>query len=196
MNPLTHLNKYDIILGSGSPRRQDLLSLLDLKFSIQVSGADELIPEGMPSANVPAYLSKLKSDDIVSNLRGNYLLITADTVVILDNELMGKPKDSSDAKKMIKKLSGHTHQVITGVTVRSTSKEVTFSETTLVDIEVMNDNEISWYIDHYQTLDKAGAYGIQDWLGLSKISRLEGTYYNVMGLPTNKLYGVLKEWKS
>jgi len=121
-------------------------------------------------------------------------LITADTVVIHNNKILGKPKDRKDAIDMVTKLANTTHTVVTGVTVRSQVKMKTFSDTTLVTVAPMNKNEVAWYIDNYEVMDKAGSYGIQDWMGVSKITKLKGSYYNVMGLPTDKLYEVLKEW--
>lgn len=194
LNPLAHLDAYYVILGSQSPRRKELLTNLGLSYKTLVSEAEEIIPDGMEVMEAPAYLSKLKSDDLMSQVRDNFLLITADTVVIHNNKILGKPKNSADAINMISKLSDTTHAVVTGVTVRSTTKIKTFSNTTLVTVAPLSKKEITWYVENYNVMDKAGSYGIQDWLGVSKITKLKGSYYNVMGLPTDELFRVLQEW--
>lgn len=194
LNPLAHLDAYYVILGSQSPRRKELLTNLGVSYKTLVSQAEEIIPDKMEVMEAPAYLSKLKSDDLMSQVRDNFLLITADTVVIHNNKILGKPKDSDDAINMISKLSDTTHAVVTGVTVRSTTKIKTFSNTTLVTVAALSKKEITWYVENYSVMDKAGSYGIQDWLGVSKITKLKGSYYNVMGLPTDELFRVLQEW--
>ena len=194
INPLTHLDAYYVILGSQSPRRKELLTNLGLSYKTLVSDAEEVIPDDMEVMEAPAYLSKLKSDDLMSQVRDNFLLITADTVVIHKNKILGKPKNSDDAINMISKLSDNTHAVVTGVTVRSAAKIKTFSNTTLVTVAPLSKKEITWYVENYNVMDKAGSYGIQDWLGVTKITKLKGSYYNVMGLPTDKLFRVLQEW--
>ncbi len=194
LNPLAHLDAYYVILGSQSPRRKELLTNLGVSHKTLVSQAEEIIPDNMEVMEAPAYLSKLKSDDLMSQVRDNFLLITADTVVIHNNKILGKPKDSDDAINMISKLSDTTHAVVTGVTVRSTTKIKTFSNTTLVTVAALSKKEITWYVENYSVMDKAGSYGIQDWLGVSKITKLKGSYYNVMGLPTDELFRVLQEW--
>lgn len=193
-NPLSHLDAYYVILGSQSPRRKELLTHLGVSYKTLVSDAEEIIPDNMDVMEAPAYLSKLKSDDLLSQVKDNFLLITADTVVIHKHKILGKPKDSDDAINMISKLSGTTHAVLTGVTVRSTAKIRTFSNTTLVTVAPLSNQEIKWYVENYDVMDKAGSYGIQDWLGVSKITKLKGSYYNVMGLPTDELFQILKEW--
>ena len=194
INPLTHLDAYYVILGSQSPRRKELLTNLGLSYKTLVSDAEEVIPDDMEVMEAPAYLSKLKSDDLMSQVRDNFLLITADTVVIHKNKILGKPKNSDDAINMISKLSDNTHAVVTGVTVRSAAKIKTFSNTTLVTVAPLSKKEITWYVENYNVMDKAGSYGIQDWLGVTKITKLKGSYYNVMGLPTDELFRVLQEW--
>lgn len=194
INPLTHLDAYYVILGSQSPRRKELLTNLGLSYKTLVSDAEEVIPDDMEVMEAPAYLSKLKSDDLMSQVRDNFLLITADTVVIHKNKILGKPKNSDDAINMISKLSDNTHAVVTGVTVRSAAKIKTFSNTTLVTVAPLSKKEITWYVENYNVMDKAGSYGIQDWLGVTKITKLKGSYCNVMGLPTDKLFRVLQEW--
>lgn len=194
INPLSHLDAYYVILGSQSPRRKELLTNLGVSYKTLVSEAEEIIPDDMDVMEAPAYLSKLKSDDLMSQVKDNFLLITADTVVIHKHKILGKPKDADAAINMITKLSDTTHAVVTGVTVRSTAKIKTFSNTTLVTVAPLSKQEIKWYVENYNVMDKAGSYGIQDWLGVSKITKLKGSYYNVMGLPTDELFRVLQEW--
>ncbi len=190
---LSNLHKYHIILASKSPRRQELLRGMGVDFSIQTKEIPEDYPAEMPLDKVPEYLSLQKSlafsDD---ELPADYLLITSDTVVICEGEILGKPKDHDDAVRMLQLLSGMTHHVVTGVTVRSATKTETFSASSQVTFATLDADEIDYYIEHCQPFDKAGAYGIQEWIGYVGISGLEGSFYNVMGLPTRKLYQCLK----
>ena len=190
---LSNLNKYHIILASKSPRRQELLRGMGIEFSIMTKETDECFPSDMPLDKVPQYLSLQKSlafnDD---ELPADYLLITSDTVVICEGEILGKPKDREDAVRMLQLLSGKTHHVVTGATVRSAEKTESFAVRSNVTFAQLDDEEIDYYIEHCKPYDKAGAYGIQEWIGYVGISGLEGSFYNVMGLPTRKLYGVLK----
>ena len=190
---LSNLHKYHIILASKSPRRQELLRGMGVSFSIQTKETPEDYPAEMPLDKVPEYLSLQKSlafsDD---ELPADYLLITSDTVVICEGEILGKPKDHDDAICMLQLLSGKTHHVVTGVTVRSATKTETFSANSQVTFATLDTDEIDYYIEHCQPFDKAGAYGIQEWIGYVGISGLEGSFYNVMGLPTRKLYQCLK----
>ncbi len=192
---LSNLKAYDIILGSGSPRRKELFSKLIQEFKIVTSGSEENYPDTMAAEEVPVYLSKMKADDISRHLNDHFLLIAADTVVISNGEVQGKPVNEEEAREMLKKLSGTTHEVISGVTIKSSEHEKSFSDLTRVSIARLSDYEIRWYVKNCQVLDKAGAYGIQDWFGIAKVSDLQGSYYNVMGLPTEKLYRVLVNWK-
>ncbi len=194
MNPLLHLEDYELILGSSSPRRFELFSGLGMTFRVIASDKDEIIPEGMDPSRVPEYLSKFKSDDIKESLNQDFLLVTADTIVVYKGEILGKPADKSNAKSMIRTLAGNTHSVITGVTICTQKQAVSFSEITQVGLSSMTDHEIDWYVEHYNVLDKAGAYGIQDWIGMTKVNNLSGSYYNVMGLPVDKVYDVLLKW--
>ena len=177
---LSNLKKYHIILASKSPRRQELLRGMGVDFDILTKETPENYPTDLPLDEVPKYLSLQKSlafkDD---ELPSDYLLITSDTVVICEGEILGKPKDREDAARMLELLLGKTHHVVTGVTVRSAAKTESFAVR-------------SYYIEHCQPYDKAGAYGIQEWIGYVGISGLEGSFYNVMGLPTRKLYQCLK----
>ena len=190
---LSNLKKYQIILASKSPRRQELLRGMGVEFSILTKETDESFPPEMPLDEVPKYLSLQKSLAFNEDeLPADYLLITSDTVVICEGEILGKPKDKADAVRMLQMLSGKTHLVVTGVTVRSAEKTESFAVRSNVTFATLDDEEIDYYIEHCKPYDKAGAYGIQEWIGYVGISGLEGSFYNVMGLPTRKLYGVLK----
>jgi len=188
---LDNLKKYDIVLGSNSPRRQQLLASLDVKFRVEaIQGIDETYPADLPVAQVPEYLSRLKSQG--HPLQPSELLITADTIVTVDNEVLGKPTDAVDACRMLRALSGRSHHVISGVCLRTADRMVSFSDTTVVTFAPLADDEIDYYVTHYNPVDKAGAYGIQEWIGNMGITGLQGDFYNVMGLPTRKLYQALK----
>lgn len=190
---LDNLKKYDIVLASNSPRRRELLAGLGVEFRVEtIKGLDETYDESMPLNEVAAYLSQLKAS--AYTLATDELIITADTIVLAAGEVMGKPQDRDDAYRMIRALSGCTHQVITGVTVATRDKKVTFSNVTDVTFAALTYEEIYHYIDEYKPYDKAGAYGIQEWIGYMGITGINGCYYNVMGLPVNHLYTVLKEF--
>ena len=190
---LSNLNKYQVVLASKSPRRQELLRGMGVDFMVLTKEIVETYPADMPSEEVPVYLSKIKSLEFNDReLPYDYLLITSDTVVICEGEILGKPKDKADAVRMLKLLSGKTHRVITAVVVRSAKKAEQFSVSSEVTFAQLDDEEIDYYIERYKPYDKAGAYGIQEWIGYVGISGLEGSFYNVMGLPTRKLYQCLK----
>ena len=190
---LSNLKKYHIILASKSPRRQELLRGMGVEFSMLTKETDESFPPKMPLDEVPKYLSLQKSLAFADNeLPTDYLLITSDTVVICESEILGKPKDKKDAVRMLQLLSGKTHHVVTGVTVRSAEKTESFAVRSNVTFATLDDEEIDYYIEHCKPYDKAGAYGIQEWIGYVGISGLEGSFYNVMGLPTRRLYQTLK----
>ena len=191
---LHHLVSKNIILASKSPRRQDLLKGLDIEFSIQTKDIEELYPEDMPSQEVPAYLSKLKASAFEQELSENDILITSDTIVILGDEILEKPKSEKEAKEMIAKMSGKTHTVVTGVAITSSSKQVVFSDHTQVTFCDLSAEEITYYIEKYQPFDKAGSYGVQEWIGYVAIHKLEGSYFTVMGLPLHRLYEELKKF--
>ena len=191
---LEHLNNYTVVLASKSPRRQELLKGMGVSFICQTKETPEQYPE-MPFEEVPEYLSLQKSmafDD--EELPDRYLLITADTVVIACNEILGKPRDREDALRMIRLLSGKSHCVVTGVTVRSARKTKSFSVKSKVTFARLDEEEMAYYIDTFKPYDKAGAYGIQEWIGYIGISGLNGSFYNVMGLPTRRLYQILKNF--
>ena len=178
-----------LILASKSPRRRELLKMLDLEFKIMdLPGVEETYPSDLPAEKVPEFLSKIKAEAYTSYLNDEDILITADTVVIIDNEIIGKPKDLEDAKKMLSKLSGKQHRVVTGVSLTSTKKSVTFSSVTDVKFAHLSVEDIDFYVEKYKPLDKAGAYGIQEWIGAVGIEGIVGSFYNVMGLPIHALY--------
>ena len=192
---LSNLNKYHIILASKSPRRQELLRGMGVEFSIMTKETDESFPLEMPLDEVPKYLSMQKSLAFADEeMPADYLLITSDTVVVCEGEILGKPKDREDAARMLQLLSGKTHHVVTGVTVRSAEKTESFAVRSNVTFAQLDDEEIDYYIEHCKPYDKAGAYGIQEWIGYVGISGLEGSFYNVMGLPTRRLYQTLKSF--
>ncbi len=183
-----------IILASNSPRRRELLAGLGLPFEVRVlQGIDESYPADLPVADVALYIAGLKADAYRPTLAPDELVITADTVVIVDDEILGKPAGEADAARMLRLLSGRTHQVTTGVCMLTTSAQRRFAVTTDVTFRQLSDAEISYYIDHYRPFDKAGAYGIQEWIGYVGVTCLHGSNYNVMGLPVQRIYQALCE---
>lgn len=187
-----------IILASNSPRRRELLKGLDIEFSVDVE--NNFVESTDPSTEphqVPALMSVGKSHGFHRELEEDEVLITADTIVIIDesgHRVLGKPHSRDEAVSMLKSLSGRTHEVVTAVTIRDNSHEETFSDSTFVTFESLNDDEISYYIDRYRPFDKAGAYGVQEWIGYVAISKLEGSFYNVMGFPVHRVYRELKKF--
>ncbi len=182
-----------ILLGSASPRRRELLEMMGLDFEvIKIKDVDEVYPEDMPAEIVPVYLSQLKGSAYKGELHPGELLVTADTVVILEGEILGKPGSENGAVEMLKRLSGKTHNVVTGVTLTTTDSSHSFSENTEVKFAQLSEDEIQWYVNRYKPLDKAGAYGVQEWIGAVGVTGMSGCYYNVMGLPTSALYRELK----
>lgn len=191
---LENLKKYKIILASKSPRRKELLEMLDIPFEISTKdGIKETYPESMPAVEIAEYLSRLKGEAYLEDINGNELVITADTVVIHDDRIYGKPKDENDAVRMLMDLQNKTHIVATGVTISTKDRLVSFSTYTAVTFSELSREEASWYVKKFQPLDKAGAYGIQEWIGCAAIAGISGSYYNVMGLPVHQLYRHLKE---
>lgn len=189
---LKNLEGKRIVLASASPRRRELMKMLSIPF--EIAGAvdvDEVYPADTPAEKVPEFLSQLKAAAYKPLMDADTVIVTADTVVILDNEVIGKPRDEADACRMIGKLSGRTHRVVTGVTLASKEKQVTFSVTTEVDFAPLTPEEISYYVGTFHPLDKAGAYGIQEWIGAVGIRGIRGSFYNVMGLPVNRLWNEL-----
>ena len=180
-----------IILASNSPRRRELLKGLDLDFQVEViKGIKEGYPKNLPMEQVPQYIAKEKA--AAYQVKPDEVLLTADTIVVLGNEVMGKPKDAADAHRMLRELSGKTHHVITGVCLTTANNQKAFSETTAVTFRELSDEEIDYYIEHYKPFDKAGAYGIQEWIGYIGVSKIDGSFYNVMGLPVERVYEELK----
>ena len=180
---------YKIILASNSPRRRELLAGLGLAFEVRVlEGVDERYPASLPADDVAEYIAAEKAEAYRSVMQPDELLITADTVVICDGEVLGKPVDETDACRMLRQLSGKTHHVVTGVCLTTTTAQRRFSVTTEVTFKKLTDNEIHYYVDNYHPLDKAGAYGIQEWIGYIGCTGLRGSYYNVMGLPVQRIY--------
>lgn len=178
-----------VLLASHSPRRRELLEHLDIDVEIlPVREVSESYPASMRPEEVPAYISRKKAHPYMAELRDNDILLTADTVVINRGEVLGKPTDLRDAARMLRMLSGHTHTVVTGVTLATTKRSVTFSELTEVQFAPLTPEEIDFYVEKYQPLDKAGAYGIQEWIGYIGITSIKGDYYNVMGLPLHSLF--------
>jgi len=184
--------QYNIILGSASPRRKELLLDLDLKFSIQTSEKEETFSPSLKEEEIAQFLAIQKSEFLSENLLQNDLLITADTIVSFKNELLNKPKNKEEAFETLNKLSENTHKVITGVCLKSKNKEIVFSVTTLVTFKALSEDEINHYINKYNPYDKAGAYGIQEWIGKIGINNINGSYTNVVGLPISELYQHLK----
>ncbi|KMQ69744.1 septum formation inhibitor Maf [Chryseobacterium sp. FH2] len=181
-----------ILLASQSPRRKELLSNLGFEFEVVKIDCEEIVPEHIKVGESAAYLSELKADAF-RKLEKDEVLLTADTVVAFDNHLLGKPKDEDDAKKMLQFLSGKIHQVYTGITVKTLDKTITETDVANVEFDDITNEEISYYIQNYKPFDKAGSYGIQEWLGMVKIKRIEGSFYTIMGLPTHLVYKILKE---
>ena len=187
------MKSYNIILASNSPRRKELLSRLGVPFEVRVlKDIDESYPEATPVSEVAQYIAGKKADVYRLVMGDDELIITADTVVIVGNEILGKPADADDAARMLRALSGRTHQVTTGVCMVAKDQDRRFSVTTDVTFKQLTDEEISYYIQTYKPYDKAGAYGIQEWIGCIGVTGLSGSYYNVMGLPIQRIYQVLK----
>lgn len=182
------LKEYNIILASGSPRRQQFLKELDLDFEIRLKEVEEIYPETLKASQITDYLAELKASALIETLSDNDILITSDTIVWLNDKALGKPKDYNDGFEMIKSLSGNTHEVITSVCIKTVAKSYTFNEVTKVTFNKLTDDEIRYYLDNYKPFDKAGAYGIQEWIGLIAITKIEGSYANVVGMPVDKVY--------
>lgn len=183
-----------ILLASKSPRRKELLTSLGYDFTTVSIDCDEIFPETIPSEEVAGYLSELKAN-AYSNLQNGEVLITADTVVVLNHEILGKPNDKEHAFEMLEKLSGKTHQVYTGITLKTLEQTVTKTDVADVEFLDFNDEEINYYIDNFKPFDKAGSYGIQEWLGMAKINKINGSFYTIMGLPTQLIHEELGKLK-
>lgn len=189
--------RYNIILASNSPRRRELLAGLGLDFTVSVKpDVSEGYPQGLSPEEIAKYIANEKADANTVGIGDNDLVITADTIVVAEGEILGKPKDEVDAKRMLRTLSGKTHQVITGVAISTANERKSFAVITDVSFRELLDSEIEHYVAHYRPLDKAGAYGIQEWIGYIGVTGIRGSYYNVMGLPVQRLYTELQSFLS
>ncbi len=194
--PIDFLSNYRIILASRSPRRQELLKEMGIKFDILVKEYNETYPEGLEGEEIARFIAHGKAMTFKDFLADNEIVITADTIVWCNNKVLGKPADREDAIAILKEISANTHDVITAVTLLSVRNEVTFSESTKVTFEQLSEEEICYYVDKYKPYDKAGAYGIQEWIGIIGCSNLQGSYFNVVGLPVQRLYKELIHFAS
>lgn len=186
---LDNLNKYKVILASGSPRRRELLSGLGIDYEVRIlPDIDESYPDTLQGEEIPLYIAREKADAYKSLIQSGELIITADTIVWLDNSVLGKPHDTVHAMEMLRRLSGKTHQVITGVCLTTKDFQRSFTTVTEVTFAALTEEEIEYYVTNYQPLDKAGAYGIQEWIGFVGVESIRGSYFNVMGLPVQRLY--------
>ena len=189
------LKDYRLLLASQSPRRRELMSGCGLPCELAPKyDCEEIYPEELAAEEVPLFLSQLKSKAFPTPLAANDILLTADTVVVLDGEVLGKPRDREDALRMLRRLSGRRHTVVSGVTFRTPQRMHTFEARTSVWFRTLTDEETAYYVDTFRPFDKAGAYGIQEWIGYAAIERIEGSFYNVMGLPIQKLYTELDKF--
>lgn len=189
-----NLNKYRIILASHSPRRQQLLRELGIRFDVVLKDYPETYPKNLKGKEIALYLARGKAKLFKKEISDNEIVITADTIVWCNNKVLGKPSDNRDARRMIMEISGNTHEVITGVCLFSTLRNKTFAVSTKVTFDTLSDDEITFYIDKYKPFDKAGAYGIQEWIGIAACSHIEGSYFNVVGLPVQRLYKELQRF--
>ena len=191
---LGNLDKYQIILASNSPRRKELMSGLGVDYVVRtLPDVDESYPADLAGAAIPEYISRKKADAYRSIMQPGELLITADTIVWLDGKVLGKPEGREGAVEMLRSLSGKSHQVFTGVCLTTTEWQKSFTATSDVEFDVLSEEEIRYYVDKYQPMDKAGAYGVQEWIGYVGVKSISGSFYNIMGLPIQKLYGELKK---
>lgn len=192
---LDNIKSYRIVLASNSPRRRELMDRLGLLHEVRtLDGIDEGYPDTLKGADIPLFIARKKAQACLPTLAEDELLVTADTIVYLDGRVLGKPVDEEDAVRMLHFLSGRTHQVITGVCLSSVHKMASFAAVSLVTFAPLTDEEIGYYVHHFHPLDKAGAYGVQEWIGLVGVRSIEGSYFNVMGLPVQRLYEALKAW--
>jgi septum formation protein len=186
---LDNLKKYEVILASNSPRRKELLAGLGVDYEVRtLPDVDESYPETLQGADIPLYIAKEKADAYVAMMQPGELMITADTIVWLDGKVLGKPQDREDALQMLRTMSGRTHEVFTGVCITTTDWQRSFTAQTEVRFATLSEEEIAYYVDNFQPMDKAGAYGVQEWIGFIGVENISGSYYNIMGLPVQKLY--------
>lgn len=186
---LDNLKKYKVILASNSPRRKELLAGLGVDYEVRtLPDVDESYPETLQGADIPLYIAKEKADAYVAMMQPGELMITADTIVWLDGQVLGKPVDHEDALRMLRTMSGRSHEVFTGVCITTTEWQRSFTAQTEVRFATLSEDEITYYVDKFQPMDKAGAYGVQEWIGFIGVENISGSYYNIMGLPVQKLY--------
>nr|WP_229036043.1 Maf-like protein [Bacteroides intestinalis] len=186
---MDNLKKYKVILASNSPRRKELLAGLGVDYEVRtLPDVDESYPETLQGADIPLYIAKEKADAYVAMMQPGELMITADTIVWLDGKVLGKPRDREDALQMLRTMSGRTHEVFTGVCITTTDWQRSFTAQTEVRFATLSEEEIAYYVDNFQPMDKAGAYGVQEWIGFIGVENISGSYYNIMGLPVQKLY--------
>lgn len=189
------MTDYKVILASNSPRREELLRGINIDFQVKVlSDIDETYPSDISAKEIAEYVAKKKANSYTNTLKKDELLITADTIVILNDRVLGKPRNKEDAKEMLLSLSGKIHCVISGVCLTSTTKQTSFSVASNVEFDHLTDEEIDYYIEHYTPFDKAGSYGVQEWIGYIGVKHISGSYYNIMGLPIQRLYKELKRF--
>ncbi len=192
---LSHLKSYNIVLASQSPRRLELLSGLNIEFEVRVIDVEESYPRELVGVDIPMYLAEKKANAYAHTMTDKTLLITADTIVWHEGKVFNKPLNKEDAAGMLKSLSGKTHQVITGVCISTLKKRKVFHVISEVRFSKLTPQEIDYYLENYHPYDKAGAYGVQEWIGYVGVEHIEGSYFNVMGLPIQRLYNELKRWK-
>lgn len=192
---MLNLSRYNIILASNSPRRKELLNGLNIPYEVKtLPNIDESYPGNLIGKDIAIYIAKEKANAYLDQLDDNTLLITADTIVLLDGKVYGKPSDDTDAKQMLRDLSGKTHQVITGVSITTKEKQESFGVSSEVRFSHLDDDEIEYYVSNYKPFDKAGAYGVQEWIGYIAVEYISGSYFNIMGLPIQRLYRELKKF--
>ena len=186
---LDNLEKYKVILASGSPRRRELMAGLGVNYEVRIlPDVDESYPDTLQGEEIPLYIAKEKADAYIPMMQPDELIITADTIVWLDGEVLGKPRDREDALQMLRTMSGRTHEVFTGVCITTTDWQRSFTAQTEVRFATLSEDEIIYYVDNFKPMDKAGAYGVQEWIGFIRVENISGSYYNIMGLPVQKLY--------
>ncbi|MBU2020549.1 MAG: septum formation protein Maf [Bacteroidetes bacterium] len=186
--------KHNLILGSQSPRRKELLSMLDLQYEIRIPDIDEVYPIETPKKDIAEFIANLKLSHLLNTALPEDLIVCSDTVVLINDEILEKPKNKQGAKHMLRQLSGKTHEVLTSVALGTKDRRISFTDTTFVSFNILTDSEIEYYIDNYSPYDKAGSYGVQDWIGMVAIKSITGSFYTVMGLPIHLVYQELKNW--
>ena len=191
---LDNLEKYKVILASGSPRRRELMAGLGVNYEVRIlPDVDESYPDTLQGEEIPLYIAKEKADAYIPMMQPDELIITADTIVWLDGKVLGKPRDREDALQMLRTMSGRTHEVFTGVCITTTDWQRSFTAQTEVRFATLSEDEIIYYVDNFKPMDKAGAYGVQEWIGFIGVENISGSYYNIMGLPVQKLYRELRK---